>query len=69
VTVQNNRTIVIGGLLSENVERVEDKVPVLGDLPFLGKFFTSDALQREKRVVMIFVTARVVDPGGKPVRN
>jgi general secretion pathway protein D len=69
VRIQNNRTILIGGLLSENVEKVEDKVPVLGDLPFLGKLFTSDVLQREKRVIMMFVTVRVVDPGGNPVRN
>lgn len=69
VEIANNSTIVIGGLLSESVVQVEDKVPVLGSLPFVGKLFTSEALQREKNVVMIFVTVRLVDPGGKPIQN
>lgn len=69
VSVANGHTIVMGGVVNERVENVEDKVPVLGDLPFLGKFFTSDVLQREKRVVMIFVTVRIIDPAGNTVQN
>lgn len=69
VEVANNRTIVIGGLINENVEKVEDKVPVLGDIPLLGNLFTSEALRREKSVLMIFVTVRLVDPGGNSVQN
>lgn len=69
VTVGSGKTIVIGGLLNETIESVEDKVPILGDIPFLGKFFTSDVLRREKQVVMVFVTVRIVDPAGNPVQN
>jgi len=69
VEVANNRTLIVGGLLSEDVSKVEDKVPVLGDLPFIGRFFTSDVLRREKEVVMIFVTVRVVDPAGNNIQN
>ena len=69
VSVASGRTIVVGGLLTEGVETVEDKVPLLGDIPFLGRFFTSDVLQREKEAIVIFVTVRIVDPGGNPVQN
>ena len=55
--------------MSKDVETVEDKVPLLGDIPFLGRFFTSDVLQREKEAIVIFVTVRIVDPGGNPVQN
>lgn len=69
VSVATGETIIIGGVVNERVENVEDKVPVLGSLPFLGKLFTSNALQREKKVVMVFVTVRIVDPAGNPVQN
>lgn len=69
VEIANNSTILIGGLLSENVTLVEDKVPILGNLPFVGKLFTSEGLEREKDVIMIFVTVRLVDPGGQPIQN
>lgn len=69
VEVANNRTILVGGLMSEAVEMVEDKVPILGDLPFLGRFFSSDVARRQKEVVMIFVTVRIVDPGGNTIQN
>ena len=67
--IATNQTIIVGGLLNEVVEDVEDKVPILGDLPFVGKFFTSDVFLRRKSVVMVFVTVRIVDPGGNPVQN
>ena len=68
LTIATGGTIVVGGLLSERVQNTEDKVPILGDLPFVGRFFSSDALRREKTVVMVFVTVRIVDPGGNPVQ-
>ena len=69
VSVGTGTTIVVGGLVSERVENVQDKVPILGNIPLLGKFFTSEALQREKQLVMVFVTVRIVDPAGNPVQN
>src|SRR6185295_1954750 len=41
--VWDGQTIVLGGLISENVVRVKDKVPVLGDLPFVGRLFRSES--------------------------
>ncbi|MBK1833818.1 Amuc_1098 family type IV pilus outer membrane protein [Roseibacillus ishigakijimensis] len=67
VSVATGRTLLIGGMLKESIEDVEDKVPVLGDLPLVGSLFKSDALRRKKELVMIFITVRIVDPGGNPI--
>lgn len=69
VSVATGSTLVVGGIVSERVEDVQDKVPLLGSIPLLGKLFTSEALRREKRLVMVFVTVRIVDPAGNPVQN
>ncbi|MDP0490005.1 MAG: hypothetical protein Q7Q71_03000 [Verrucomicrobiota bacterium JB023] len=64
VTIANGHTVLIGGVVTEQVEKVEDKVPLLGDLPLIGRGFRSEVNLRQKKLVMIFVTVRVVDPGG-----
>ena len=69
VSVATGSTLILGGLVEERVENVEDKVPILGNIPFLGKFFTSEALRRDREVVMVFVTVRIVDPAGNPIQN
>ena len=60
VTVQDNETIVIGGLIrqSNNVNRV--KVPLLGDIPILGQLFQSKERSHEKVELVIFLTPHVV---------
>ena len=67
VTVWDGQTVAIGGLIREDVQNVEDKVPLLGDLPLIGRLFMSKAEEHYKRNLMIFVTARLIDPAGKPV--
>ena len=69
VEVANGNTLLLGGLLSESVEMVEDKVPILGSIPLIGKLFTSESHRREKTAVMIFVTVRIVDPSGKEIQT
>lgn len=69
VSIATGKTIVIGGLVSERVESVEDKVPILGNLPLIGRMFSTDALRREKMAVIVFVTVRIVDPAGNAVQN
>lgn len=64
VTIFNGATVVMGGLTREQVVHVEDKVPVLGDLPVLGGLFRSEGRSSEKRNLLIFVTARLVGQGG-----
>jgi len=65
VTVWDGQTIVIAGLASEESDMVEDKVPLLGSLPGLGQFFTSEATKISKRNIVFFVTVNIVDPGGE----
>ena len=46
---------------------MDDKVPFLGDLPFIGRLFRSHAEQTTKRNLLIFVTTRLVDVRGREV--
>lgn len=64
VTVWDGATLVMGGLTREEVKRVNDKVPILGDIPFLGRAFRSKGESSQKRNLLIFVTANLVSPGG-----
>jgi general secretion pathway protein D len=69
VTVFDGATIVMGGLTREDVRTVNDKVPFLGDMPGIGRLFRSDGETRQKRNLLIFVTANLVSPGGSPARQ
>ncbi len=66
--IYDGYTIAIGGLIEDNVQKVEDKVPVFGDLPLIGRFFRSDAESHVRKNLMVFVTAEKIDPTGKPTR-
>ncbi|MSU70099.1 MAG: type II and III secretion system protein [Opitutaceae bacterium] len=66
VTIWDGATLVMGGLTREEVKQVTDKVPVLSDIPLLGKFFRSKGKSSQKRNLLIFVTANIVNPGGSP---
>ena len=59
-------TAVLGGLIREDTQEINDKVPVLGDLPLIGRAFQSKVSERIKKDLLIFVTARLVRPNGKP---
>ena len=67
--IWDGQTIVLGGLLSENVSKVKDKVPVIGDLPFIGRFFRSESNITEKKNLVIFVTPTIIDPAGNRVHT
>jgi len=69
VTVYDGATVVMGGLTRDEVKTVNDKVPVLGDIPGLGRLFRSEGETRNKRNLLIFVTANLVSPGGSPARQ
>ena len=68
VSVYDGNTVVLGGLMREDVQKVEDKVPILGDLPIIGRLFRSSVDQHLKRNLVIFVSARLMKPDGDPVR-
>ncbi len=67
-SIYDGHTIAIGGMIEDNVQKVEDKVPVFGDLPLIGRFFRSDAESHVRKNLMVFVTAEKIDPTGKPWR-
>lgn len=67
LTIYDGHTVAVGGLMRENVQTLEDKVPILGDLPLIGRLFQTTAETREKSNLIIFVTARIIDATGQPV--
>mgnify|MGYP003327558017 FL=1 len=69
VHVWDGQTLVLGGLIAENVVKVKDKVPMLGDMPFIGRLFRSERSATEKKNLMIFVSPRIIDPAGNPVHT
>ena len=64
VTIYDGATVVMGGLTRDEVRSVNDKVPLLGDIPGLGRLFRSEGETRQKKNLLIFVTANLVSPGG-----
>lgn len=68
VTVWDSQTVAMGGLIREDVQDVEDKVPLLGDIPFIGRLFQTKAEDHFKRNLMVFVTAKLIDPSGQPIK-
>lgn len=67
--VWDGQTIVMGGLIAEKVTKVRDKVPVLGDLPVVGRLFRSEAKSSSKKNLVIFVTPTIIDPAGNRVHD
>ncbi|MBR2508312.1 MAG: hypothetical protein IKB71_01045 [Lentisphaeria bacterium] len=64
VTVRDGETLVLGGVIEDNVTQRKDKVPLLGDIPLLGRLFQSRSRQSVKKNLLIFVTPRLVRPDG-----
>lgn len=69
VHVWDGQTVVLGGLISENTQKIKDKVPVLGDLPVFGRFFRSESNISSKKNLLIFVTPTIIDPAGNRVHS
>ena len=69
VSIWDGQTVALGGLIREDVQKVEDRVPLLGDIPLAGCLFRSDVEQKIKRNLIIFVTARLMDAQGQPLKQ
>lgn len=69
VTIWDGATLIMGGLTREEVKKVNDKVPVVGDIPMLGRLFKSKGESAQKRNLLIFVTANLLSPGGSPKKQ
>lgn len=69
VTVFDGATVVLGGLTREEVKEYKEKIPVLGDIPLIGRLFRSEGETAQKRNLLIFVTANLISPGGSPAKQ
>ena len=56
-------------LITENVTRLKDSVPLLGDVPLLGRLFRSEGTTSTKQNLLIFVTPTIIDPAGNRVHT
>jgi general secretion pathway protein D len=69
VNIWDNQTVVLGGLISSATSSTKDKVPMIGDLPLVGRLFQSQSKTTTKQNLMIFVTATIIDPAGNRVHS
>jgi len=65
VLANDGQTVVLGGLIDEDVQESAQKVPLLGDLPLIGSLFSSKSTTKVKRNLMVFLRAKIIDdPSG-----
>jgi general secretion pathway protein D len=69
LTIYDGYTVAVGGLMREDVQNVEDKVPIFGDIPIIGRLFQSKSENRIKSNLIVFVTAQIIDATGRPLRG
>ena len=69
LTIYDGYTVAVGGLMREDVQNIEDKVPILGDIPIIGRLFQTKGENRIKSNLIIFVTAQIIDATGRPLRG
>lgn len=66
VRLLDDETLGMGGLIADSIQKVEDKVPGLGDVPLLGRLFRSEVSQKIKSNLVIFCHLRIIRPNGQP---
>ncbi|ADM98902.1 General secretion pathway protein D [Dickeya dadantii 3937] len=64
VQVQDDETVVIGGLLDDEKKETANKVPLLGDIPWLGNLFRYTSQNNDKRNLMLFIRPRIIRSNG-----
>lgn len=69
VLVSDGETIVIGGIFSNTQSKAVDKVPLLGDIPFIGRLFRRDVVQDSKSELLVFLTPRIMNNQAIAVSN
>lgn len=63
VLVPDGQTVVLGGIFQNNVITSQSKVPLLGDIPIIGRLFRKDTSSEDKRELLIFITPRIMSNG------
>jgi len=68
--VPDGQTLLLVGLVDEaDTQKLRAKVPVLGDIPMLGRLFQSESSVRSKKHLLIFVTPTLIEPGGNRIHR
>ena len=66
IKVKDGETVVLGGMVDNKTTTLYDRWPVLGDIPLLGRLFSSQYEKRDNANLLVFVTARLVNNNGLP---
>lgn len=69
VSIWDGNTIVLGGVMYETKDKINDKVPVIGSIPIIGRAFQSQVANVTRKNVIFMVTVRVIDPSGNRVNQ
>jgi len=67
IEVSDGHTLMLGGLLREDIQKVDEKVPIIGDIPIFGRAFQGKTEQAIKKNTLIFVTPRILQVDGQPL--
>ncbi len=67
VSINSGETVILGGMVENRETSTVRKIPLLGDIPFLGKFFTHTETTHEPTNLLIFVTATIINENGEYV--
>ena len=65
LSIKSGSTVVMGGLTREEVKEMHDRIPLFGDIPIFGKLFQTNGKTSQKKNLLIFVTANLVDENGQ----
>jgi general secretion pathway protein D len=69
VDVLSGATLVLGGLIQDNNQNVEDQVPILGSIPIIGRLFQSKVTQKTSTAIIFLVKVEVMDPTGRSYKS
>ncbi|MFW5883526.1 MAG: secretin N-terminal domain-containing protein [Verrucomicrobiota bacterium] len=69
ITIKDGYTLTIGGLVESDTSNGQTKVPVLGDIPGIGRAFRNKSVNETSRNLVIFITARTLNPDGTTYRD
>jgi type IV pilus assembly protein PilQ len=69
ILLQSGNTVIIGGLLEDRESIIQSKVPLLGNIPFLGRLFRRDTIKNQQFDLLIFLTATIFDPDLHPMKD
>lgn len=68
VVLKDSETVILGGTVRDRKIKTEDKIPLLGDIPYIGRAFRSKNETDDKINLLILVTARIITPNGESLQ-